>query len=422
MPLMVEGYSILGDIGEGRNQVVLARTTSGDHRVLKIVHKRAGFLRNCRIYNEAQVLQILKHPNVVKFHGFHESSECSVLELEYIPSGDLIDYLQSRDMSEKTAKKIFSQLVLAVNYLHKKGYVHRDIKGDNIILRREDDPVLIDFEFCSKYNNKKKTLQTVVGSYQYSSPEMLRREVYYGPEVDMWSLGVTLYTMLFSELPWNGKKVSDHLALISSQPLTFPKNRGKVSSTAKHLLSRLLTVDPSKRATMTEILLHDWIADTPAVRNYWSCIHQTPSPCASETPTPTPTPKVKAHHTKSTGSPIGSPQSTPARPHPHNLSQILVQDTTGRTVSEHCSFMAYHLLTPVPQTKQINQVYGKRRNSTLPTPEVRRSAITNSMLRLEINSTTAPALANAVMNTASMHCSRSTSVYSATTRQAGGGR
>jgi serine/threonine protein kinase len=111
---------------------------------------------------------------------------------------------------------------------------------------------LIDFGFGNTYHADSQ-LETYCGSPFYAAPEMIRGQPYCGPEVDVWSLGVIMYALLAGRLPFESPVISDLYQEIGRGEYPVPRH---FSQSAVKLIGRMLTVDPMKRATMQEILLH----------------------------------------------------------------------------------------------------------------------------------------------------------------------
>lgn len=111
---------------------------------------------------------------------------------------------------------------------------------------------LIDFGFGNTYHSE-RLLETYCGSPFYAAPEMIRGQPYCGPEVDIWSMGVILYALLAGRLPFESPAISDLYKEIGKGEYAVPAH---FSQGAVQLIGRMLTVDPSKRATMDEIISH----------------------------------------------------------------------------------------------------------------------------------------------------------------------
>lgn len=123
--------------------------------------------------------------------------------MEHCPKQDLLALVNEEGhLSEEIAAKVFIQIYSALEYLHKQGITHRDIKAENILLTEKMDPKLTDFGL-SRYYEKDAMLDTWCGSFHYKAPEIIKHKKYKPELVDLWSLCVTLYVMLVGKEPFN---------------------------------------------------------------------------------------------------------------------------------------------------------------------------------------------------------------------------
>ncbi|KAH8728324.1 hypothetical protein GQ44DRAFT_45628 [Phaeosphaeriaceae sp. PMI808] len=250
-----------------------------------------------KIYREIQILRQLDHPNIVRLHEMVETDRHIGIILEYASGGELFDYiLNHRYLKDGPARKLFSQLISGVGYLHRKGIVHRDLKLENLLLDRNKNIIITDFGFANTFNasdelseeveyrlgdkdfirslgleandtaHRGDLMQTSCGSPCYAAPELVVSDsLYTGRKVDVWSCGVILYAMLAGYLPFDddpanpeGDNINLLYKYIVSTPLTFPEY---VTPHARDLLKRILVPDPRKRADLFEVARHSWLAD-----------------------------------------------------------------------------------------------------------------------------------------------------------------
>lgn len=155
-------------------------------------------------------------------------------------------------------KRIFTQLVGAVAYVHSKSCVHRDLKLENILLDKHENVKLCDFGFTREYEGKASYLQTFCGTICYSAPEMLKGEKYAGEKVDVWSLGIILYALLAGELPYDDDDDQVTKTRILSEDPTY---NDKFPEDAKSLINLLLSKRPLIRPSLDDILAHPFLAE-----------------------------------------------------------------------------------------------------------------------------------------------------------------
>jgi serine/threonine protein kinase len=169
------------------------------------------------IDREIAILRLLKHPNIVQLVDVIDDSGCVYLIFEHVGGGDMFDYLVGRGkLKEKEARKLFRQILSALEYCHAHLVVHRDIKPENLLMDQEGNikisgkRILIHSLFPSIFNHFIEyldfglsnimtpgiRLSTYCGSPIYMAPEILLNQSY-GPEVDVWSLGMCAFSHTF---------------------------------------------------------------------------------------------------------------------------------------------------------------------------------------------------------------------------------
>ncbi|TMW47930.1 hypothetical protein DOY81_006986 [Sarcophaga bullata] len=217
---------------------------------------------------EIEAVKGLHHDNLITFYQSIETSHRVYLIMQLAENGTLLDYVREKKyLDESQARNLFKQLMSAVEYIHSKGVVHRDIKCENLLLDENFNLKLIDFGFARKdtrTSDQQVILsKTFCGSYAYASPEILKAffpiptGVAYDPFLsDIWACGVVCYAMVFGRLPYDGSNVHVLLKRISSS-LVFPKNP-PVTTECKQLILHILA--PIKiRYTIPQIKEDPWM-------------------------------------------------------------------------------------------------------------------------------------------------------------------
>ena len=217
-------YKLLKTIGKGNfAKVKLARHTStGMDVAIKIIDKTALNQSSLqKLFREVRIMKQLDHPNIVKLYQVMETETTLFLVMEYASGGEVFDYLVAHGrMKEKEARAKFRQIVSAVQYLHSKNIIHRDLKAENLLLDSAMNIKIADFGFSNNFSPGNK-LDTFCGSPPYAAPELFQGKKYDGPEVDVWSLGVILYTLVSGSLPFDGANLKVRFIYRSLSDFSF---------------------------------------------------------------------------------------------------------------------------------------------------------------------------------------------------------
>ncbi|KAM4542262.1 MAP/microtubule affinity-regulating kinase 3a isoform 3-T3 [Odontesthes bonariensis] len=255
----VGNYRLLKTIGKGNfAKVKLARhIPTGREVAIKIIDKTQLNPNSLqKLFREVRIMKILNHPNIVKLFEVIETERTLYLVMEYASGGEVFDYLVAHGrMKEKEARAKFRQIVSAVQYCHQKHIVHRDLKAENLLLDADMNIKIADFGFSNEFTMGNK-LDTFCGSPPYAAPELFQGKKYDGPEVDVWSLGVILYTLVSGSLPFDGQNLKELRERVLRGKYRIPFY---MSTDCENLLKRFLVLNPAKRGTLEQIMKDRWI-------------------------------------------------------------------------------------------------------------------------------------------------------------------
>ncbi|XP_040564848.1 MAP/microtubule affinity-regulating kinase 3 isoform X2 [Lepeophtheirus salmonis] len=252
-------YRLLKTIGKGNfAKVKLARhTATGKEVAIKIIDKtqlNPGSLQ--KLFREVRIMKTLDHPNIVKLFQVIETEKTLYLVMEYASGGEVFDYLVLHGrMKEKEARAKFRQIVSAVQYCHQKKIIHRDLKAENLLLDSEMNIKIADFGFSNEFIPGNK-LDTFCGSPPYAAPELFQGKKYDGPEVDVWSLGVILYTLVSGSLPFDGSTLRELRERVLRGKYRIPFY---MSTDCENLLKKFLVLNPVRRASLETIMRDKWM-------------------------------------------------------------------------------------------------------------------------------------------------------------------
>lgn len=253
-------YQIIKTLGEGSfGKVKLAYHLATHARVaLKIINRKtlAKSDMQGRVEREISYLRLLRHPHIIKLYDVIKSKDEIIMVIEFAGK-ELFDYIVQRGrMSEDEGRRFFQQIISAVDYCHRHKIVHRDLKPENLLLDDNLNVKIADFGL-SNIMTDGNFLKTSCGSPNYAAPEVISGKLYAGPEVDVWSCGVILYVMLCGRLPFDDEFIPALFKKISNGVFVLPSH---LSQGARHLLKRMLVVNPLDRITVREIIQDPWFS------------------------------------------------------------------------------------------------------------------------------------------------------------------
>ncbi|KAM5324942.1 PAS domain-containing serine/threonine-protein kinase isoform 2-T5 [Glossophaga mutica] len=262
-------YSTLSPLGSGAFGFVWTALDREQNKevVVKFIRKEK-VLEDCwvkdaelgRVTLEIAILSRVEHPNIIKVLDVFENQDFFQLVMEKHGSGlDLFAFIDRHpSLDEPLASYIFRQLVSAVGYLRSKSILHRDIKDENVVIAEDFTVKLIDFGSAA-YLERGKLFYTFCGTIEYCAPEVLMGNPYEGPELEMWSLGVTLYTLIFEENPFC--EVEETMEAALSPPYL-------VSEDLMKLIAGLLQPVPEQRVTLEKLVTDPWVTQPVNLADY----------------------------------------------------------------------------------------------------------------------------------------------------------
>ena len=258
-------YTLRERLGSGRFSDVYKaiERSSGFEWAVKIVEKtRLTDSEREMLRSEVAIMRLLNHSNVVQMKEVFEDKGKMYLVMELVEGGELFDRIRTnRVFTEFTAFHVTRQLVHIVKYLHEAGIVHRDIKPENILLSDESDlPTIKLADFgLAKLIGTSESLRDGCGTLGYVAPEVLR-ELPYGKQVDLWSVGVVTYLMLRGRLPFDSKgKIALMMRTVEEEADFSEGYWGKFTPYALDFVGKLLTKDPTLRPNCDQALSHPWL-------------------------------------------------------------------------------------------------------------------------------------------------------------------
>ncbi|KAG1140180.1 hypothetical protein G6F37_010448 [Rhizopus arrhizus] len=237
--------------------------STGEHCAIKIILKKAVAGKLHMLDSEIEILTKVRHEHIVSLHDIYESDDAVYIVTDLCTGGELFQRIVERGTyTEAMAADLVRQMLEGLAYLHSQDIVHRDIKPENLLFKtpEEDSELLItDFGLSKLLKDHNQVLTTACGTPGYVAPEVLLATGH-GTPVDIWSVGVIMYTLLSGYTPFYGEDQNELFDAIMKGQYEFDEEYwSEISDEAKNLIDKLLKHDPKERITAEEALKDPWI-------------------------------------------------------------------------------------------------------------------------------------------------------------------
>ena len=209
-----------------------------------------------KLQAEVKIHSMLRHQHVVRFNHFFEDAECYYMLLELCHNKSFSELMKRRKrLTEPEVQYYMSQILAALAYLHSIKVIHRDLKLGNLLLDKNMCVKIGDLGLAAKVSDAEERKRTLCGTPNYIAPEILENKHGHSFQVDIWSTGVVMYTLLFGRPPYESKDVKSTYKRILKNDFKFP-DHVSVSDAAKDLICRMLQTNPEKRPSIDTINAH----------------------------------------------------------------------------------------------------------------------------------------------------------------------
>ncbi|CAO3647242.1 unnamed protein product [Cunninghamella blakesleeana] len=250
----------LGKGSSGRVKVGYNKIT-GEKVAVKIISKSylsTNATTERAVKREIAIMKLIQHPHIVRLIDVIDVNDSPnlYLVLEYVPKGELFEYLVTKGrLSEGEAKYFFRQIVSTLAFCHQHLICHRDLKPENLLLDENNNIKVADFGMAKLQPDDGTLLETSCGSPHYASPEIVTGLPYNGAASDIWSCGVILYALLCGRLPFDDRNIRELLRKVKIGKYELPNH---LSDSARDLIQKMLVIKPDQRITMNQIHDHEW--------------------------------------------------------------------------------------------------------------------------------------------------------------------
>ena len=263
-------YDVVKKIGVGSMGYVSTVRRKGDEtgHLYAMKTLRPGRMTRefiAELKNEIRAVRRLDHPNIVRFHEVYYGQQISII-MDYCSGGDVY---RSMPYTEPEAAAIMKQVLEALAYMHRRGYVHLDIKCENIMFVGPEHTrvKIIDFGFAARYDPSRGPLQKQLGTFDTMAPEVYGGN--YTTQADLWSSGVVAFELISGKKPFAAASQFGVIGKVASGQYKLNDREWKEkSASSKAFVKALIQKDPKERLTASDALRHKWILDNVQTKSH----------------------------------------------------------------------------------------------------------------------------------------------------------
>jgi serine/threonine protein kinase len=253
IPSRIDRYIVQDTIHSGTYGVVvvLRDRDSGAYFAAKVMSRSYLSSQNLlpQLDREITLADQLRHPNIIKFEAVLESDDLVYIVMENCDCGNLLTWITDNPSDSLDAKKrIFSEVLSAVLYLHDRQMNHGDLKPENVCIDSDGHPKLIDFAFSTSTRFVKG--EAKYGTATYAAPELFELGEYDPAAADVWALGILLFVLVTGRMPYRGESREEIRAQAIAGEIVWPP---LLDEDARDLIRRCTAVDAKERPSVRQI-------------------------------------------------------------------------------------------------------------------------------------------------------------------------
>lgn len=274
IPVCVNGYEIMNDIGKGGSSVIfkVKKIATKEIYAAKIISKSYAHTVQLvkQIEKEVSIMNQISHPNIVKYYESFEiindiNESYIIIIMEYCENGNLWNFMKTKDF-QYHKNKIIKEFLEAIQYLHNKGIAHCDIKLDNIVIDSNFNAKLSDFGYSQTEPICSDELK--FGTLLYAPPELFIKGDFWTFKADIWEVGITLYCISEGDFPYN---VTDKNSIIEQIITHNLKFKSSLPEGLKKIIEKCTNMRIEKRPTISEIIKDEYFPWNHECNNETSC-------------------------------------------------------------------------------------------------------------------------------------------------------
>ena len=255
-------YHNFTEIGHGASGAVYRADNENETVALKKININSHPNKNL-ILLEIETMKKYTHENVIEFkNAFFFDAELWV-SMEFMDGGNLADVVINCVLSNNQIGYICKKVLQGIDFLHKNGIIHRDIKSDNILINNQGEVKISDFGFCALIREEQDKRNTMVGTPYWMAPEVVNRQNY-DQKIDIWSLGIMIIEMVDGEPPYMNETPLRALYLIAKNGTPDFKTEDGLCELGKDFMYKCLIYSPQDRPSAEKLLTHQFITDVDA--------------------------------------------------------------------------------------------------------------------------------------------------------------